>query len=217
MANKLPLKPKNKRYNLTEAELRCLRIVVAFGEDKKDMYARIVRTDMLNSPAVLKKYSDQFYNSTNVRNFMADYAKLLDGVKEEREAEVQAEPKTPEEKAAHAVGNFKGKVYDAMIDAKGLDELETAAKLGDRVGAFDNEKAAEIAPQRYIPESCFRCRYKIFCEQNIKDGNIIDCCQYCVALEYAKERGFVYDPTKLLDLPFTEYTEVNKGDSDENN
>lgn len=174
MPAKLPLKPKHRRYDLTEAEMRALRNVVAFGEDKKAMYIAFVRPDLASSPALSKNYADQFFNSTEARNFITDYGKLLDGVKVEREAEVQAEPKTPEEIAAYSVGEFKGKVYTAMRTAESLDELDTAAKLGDRVGAFDNEEQRVEQPRIYIPLTCEKCEYKAFIEENIKNGNIVD-------------------------------------------
>lgn len=138
------------------------------------MYLAFVRPDLVTSPALLKKYVDQFFAQTDVRNFMADYGKLLDGVKEGREVAMQQEPKTPEEIAVYSVGEFKGKVYNAMRTAESLEELDTAAKLGDRVGAFDNEEERVEQPRRYLPESCSRCRYKAFVEENIKNGNIVD-------------------------------------------
>lgn len=173
MASKLPLRPKNKRYDLTEAELRALRNVVAFGEDKKDMYTAFVRPDLVTSPALLKKYSDQFFAQTDTRNFMADYGKLLDGVREE--AEASAEPKTREERKAQAVDKFTDKVVDKMSGVlDSVEEMDAIAKLADRVGVLSEKEERVEACRRYLPESCNRCRYKEFVEENVKLGNIVD-------------------------------------------
>lgn len=175
MPSKLPLRPKSKRYDLTEAELRCLRNVVAFGEDKKEMYAAFVRPDLVTSPALLKKYADQFFAQTDTRNFMSDYGKLLDGVKEEREAESSAEPKTREERVANAVDKFTDKVVDKMSGVlDSVEEMDAIAKLADRVGVLAEKDERVEQPRRYLPERCSECKYKVFVEENIKKGNIVD-------------------------------------------
>lgn len=173
MSIKLPLQPKYKKYDLTEAEKKAIRNVVVFGEDKKEMYKVFVRPDLTTAPAVLKKYSDDFYNRSETRDFIRDYTKMLEGVQAEEEQ--RAEPLSREQRKANAVESFTDKVIDKMTEGvDSVEELDAVAKLADRVGVLAEKENVVEQPRRYLPERCGECRYKKFIEENVKKGNIID-------------------------------------------
>lgn len=219
---KIPLRPNKGRYKLTDSEMNCLAWLTISGCNKSEAYRIFVRPDLVTSPALLKKYADQFYNSTEVRNFLSDYTRTLDGVKEKGagEAKVSVEPKTREEKKAVAIDKFTDKVVEKMSgEFENVEDMSKVAQLADRVGVLAEKEERVEQPRRYLPTRCNTdCKYRFWAEQIVKTGDAIDCCEYCKALEYAKERGFVYDPTKLLNVAIPEYTKVKntKSDSDEN-
>ena len=60
----------------------------------------------------------------------------------------------------------------------------------------------QIKPLRFLPERCFSgCRYRLFVENAVKGGSVIDECQYCKALAYATENGYKDDSAKRLNIP----------------
>lgn len=216
---KIPLRPPKGKYKLTNEEMNCLAWHTLSGCNKAEAYRLFVRPDLVTSPAILKKYAEQFYNSTEVRNFLADYTRTLEGDTPEERKE-QPKEMSREQRVATAVEKFTDKVVDKMRgDLDSVEEMDAIAKLADRVGVLADKEEHIEAPRRYLPARCKTdCKYCFWAEQVVKTGDAIDCCEYCKALAFAKERGFIYDPTKLLDMPYTEYTEVKntKSDSDEN-
>lgn len=82
------------------------------------------------------------------------------------------------------------------------DSLKTISEIFKKVGLLKDEVEEEIKPLRFLPERCFSgCRYRLFVENAVKGGSVIDECQYCKALAYATENGYKDDATKRLDIP----------------
>lgn len=82
------------------------------------------------------------------------------------------------------------------------DTVRTIADVFKRLGVLKEEVEAEIKPLRFLPERCFSgCRYRLFVENAVKGGSVIDECQYCKALAYATENGYKDDSTKRLGIP----------------
>lgn len=172
MSIKLPLQPKYKKYDLTEAEKKAIRNVVVFGEDKKEMYKVFVRPDLVTAPAVLKKYSDDFYNRSETRDFIRDYTKMLEGVQEE--AEQRGVPLSREQRKAQANESFDDKVIDLEQKVDSIESAVAWATLANKSGVRKDEEEKVESPRRYLPERCSECKYKVFVEENIKKGNIVD-------------------------------------------
>lgn len=82
------------------------------------------------------------------------------------------------------------------------DSLKTISEIFKKVGLLKDEVEVQESPRRYLPERCFSgCRYRLFVENAVKGGAVIDECQYCKALAYATENGYRDDATKRLDIP----------------
>lgn len=204
MASKIPIRPTAGKYQLSQNEMDCIVWQVLSGCKKERAYLAFVRPDLATSPMVLKKTSDQFFSMVDVRNFISNYLNTLDGVSDVEVEKI--EKKSKEQRTAEAIEKFTDKVVDKMSgDLESVDEMDAIAKLADRVGVLADKEEVVEKPRRYIPARCNTdCKYRFWAEQVVKVGDAIDCCEYCRALAVAKEHGFIYDPTKLLDLPFTE-------------
>lgn len=82
------------------------------------------------------------------------------------------------------------------------ESLKTISEIFKKVGLLKDDVEQEIRPVRFLPERCFSgCRYRLFVENAVKSGSVIDECQYCKALVYATENGYKDDSTKRLDIP----------------
>lgn len=82
------------------------------------------------------------------------------------------------------------------------ESLKTISEIFKKVGLLKDDVEQEIRPVRFLPERCFSsCRYRLFVENAVKGGSVIDECQYCKALAYATENGYRDDSTKRLDIP----------------
>ena len=93
-----------------------------------------------------------------------------------------------------------------FMDQETFDQFELSkSDLGDNAGYITPEDDVEVQihPQRYLPEQCRFCRYKSFVESAVKEQAIEDECSVCKAMQFAKENGYIYDPTNF-------YVEKNK-------
>lgn len=194
----IPLRPKGRRYKLTANEQDCLTWYVISGCKREDAYRIFVRPDLTVSKINLRTMTSQFFSAMEVREYIEAYRSTLDGSTTDSEQEGN-----PEKRAAAAVQKFTDKVVDKMMgDLDTVDEMDAVAKLADRVGVLDDKDKTDMEPVRVLPVRCkSECRYRAFVETQVTEGRIFDECNYCRAKAYAEERGFIYDPCKLLDIP----------------
>lgn len=198
----IPMRPKDKRrYDLTDREKDCIVWHVLSGCKKEDAYLIFVRPDLAISKQNLKMATSQFFASADVRNFMMSYKYTLNGTGDANSEDLTNEDR--EKRAGEAVQKFTDKIVERMSgDFESVDEMDAVAKLADRVGVLDDKEKIEEKPRRYLPETCYQgCRYRLFVENAIKDGSVIDECRYCKALTYATDNGYKDDPTKRLSIP----------------
>lgn len=195
----IPLRPRGRRFSLSAAEMDCIVWKVISDCKSEDAFRIFVRPDLAASPKALKEYTRQFFSSLEVRDFMTMYREQLNNFG--KEAEMSDEER--ESRAGKAVKRFTDKVIDKMSgDIDGVDEMDAIAKLADRVGVLAEKEDVIEKPRRYLPVSCLTgCTYRLFCEQGVANGDIVNECDYCKARQFAEKHGFVYDPTKVLDLP----------------
>lgn len=95
-------------------------------------------------------------------------------------------------------------VLKLVEDNEKLDAetLKNVVEVVKRLGILNDEETQETKPLRFLPERCFSsCRYRLFVENAVKGGSVIDECQYCKALAYAVENGYKDDSTRRLDIP----------------
>ena len=79
------------------------------------------------------------------------------------------------------------------------ETLKIAAEIFKKVGLLKDEVEQQESPRRYLPERCSSCLYRSFVESHVESGEIENACLRCKALFYAKNNGFRYDPTNLLE------------------
>ena len=194
----IPLRPKGRRYKLTAEEMDCLTWYVLSNCKREDAYRIFVRPDLAVSKPNLRTVSSQFFSAMEVREYIEAYRATLEGSLTD-----EAHEENPEKRTATAVQKFTDKVVDKMMgDLESVDEMDAVAKLADRVGVLEDKDKTEMEPVRVLPVRCkSECRYRAFVETQVTEGRIFDECNYCRAKAYAEERGFVYDPCKLLDIP----------------
>lgn len=82
------------------------------------------------------------------------------------------------------------------------ESLKTISEIFKKVGLLKDDVEQETRPVRFLPERCFSsCRYRLFVENAVKGGSVIDECQFCRALRYATENGYRDDASNRLDIP----------------
>ena len=82
------------------------------------------------------------------------------------------------------------------------ESLKTISEIFRKVGLLKEEVEEQVKPLRFLPERCFSsCRYRLFVENAVKGGAVIDECQFCKVLAFATENGYRDDATKRLDIP----------------
>ncbi len=82
------------------------------------------------------------------------------------------------------------------------DTLKTITEIFKRLNILKEEEDKVLPPVRYLPARCkSECAYRLYCESAITNLEMINGCNYCKALQCAKENGFEYNPTSLLDVP----------------
>lgn len=200
---KIPLRPNTKtKYELSNDEMDCVVWNIVFNQPRIDCWMRFVCPEAEKQiKAKKEERNEQWWSQEQVRKFIKDYNKTLDEVfNPSKKPNVVKDIAKETEKA---LNTFRDDVIDSLnTSTSDVDVLKEKAQLAKTVGILKEEEEVQVAPIRYLPQACNdSCAYRLFCEKGIKDGDIINECDYCKALKFAKDNGFSYDPTRLLDLP----------------
>lgn len=150
-----------------------------------------------------KRASSMFWQYGKVKDYREQYEKVVEEFFNARNKKTTKQSKevTDEEKVA-ALNSIVRYVVDNSIDIEKLEDPTILLKTADKVKLFDQIGAQEIKPIRVLPARCkSECRYRLFCESMVLEGQAIDECQYCKALKVAKDNGYKYDPRTNLDIP----------------
>ncbi len=151
------------------------------------------------------KQSKNFWSYGKNRDYREQYEKELAEFLGRKQASKSSEfDELSEEDKAEAVKMFRGKVYRAMrtVDETNIAALTDVGGLAKSTKVLNENEEQEIRPLRFLPERCFSsCRYRLFVENAVKGGDLINECYYCRALRFARENGFKGDDTNILDLP----------------
>ena len=197
---KLPLRPKNqKKYNLSDNEMNSLVWYTLSGCKREEAFMLFVRPDLSISRQNLVKATNQFFAMFDVRDFLNEYNKTLSDFYTNKEKPRESK-QSREDRVGNAVKKFTDKVMDAMDDADSIEisEMDTLAKLADRVGILGKNEEVEEKPRRYLPETCSWCSYRKFVEDEMSQGNIDDECSHCKTRRFAESKGWVFDATKNI-------------------
>lgn len=197
---KLPLRPKNqKKYNLSDNEMNSLVWYTLSGCKREEAFMLFVRPDLSISRQNLVKATNQFFAMFDVRDFLNEYNKTLSDFYTNKEKPRESK-QSREDRVGNAVKKFTDKVMDAMDDADSIEisEMDTLAKLADRVGILGKNEEVEEKPRRYLPETCSWCSYRKFVEDEMSQGNLYDECSHCKTRRFAESKGWVFDATKNI-------------------
>jgi hypothetical protein len=168
----IPIGIPGTKWELQPNEIKCLVWYILSGCDRVDAYKAFVHPEMM--PKVLSLYCDQFFAMAQTRDFVTQYKEHIKAFLHRKQNGAVKEKENSEEKIKRSSIVLKNKVADAIDNAETLDQVDTAVKLADKMGILEETQETVISPQRYLPETCSRCRYKAFVEENIKQGNIAD-------------------------------------------
>ena len=197
---KLPLRPKNqKKYNLSDNEMNSLVWYTLSSCKREEAFMLFVRPDLSISRQNLTKATNQFFAMFDVRDFLNEYNKTLLDFYSNKEKPRESK-QSREDRVGNAVKKFTDKVMDAMDDADSIEisEMDTLAKLADRVGILGKNEEVEEKPRRYLPETCSWCSYRKFVEDEMSQGNLDDECSHCKTRRFAESKGWVFDATKNI-------------------
>ena len=197
---KLPLRRKNqKKYNLSDNEMNSLVWYTLSGCKREEAFMLFVRPDLSISRQNLVKATNQFFAMFDVRDFLNEYNKTLSDFYTNKEKPRESK-QSREDRVGNAVKKFTDKVMDAMDDADSIEisEMDTLAKLADRVGILGKNEEVEEKPRRYLPETCSWCSYRKFVEDEMSQGNLDDECSHCKTRRFAESKGWVFDATKNI-------------------
>lgn len=167
----IPLRPKGEYAQLTENEKDALTWLVLSGRSRLDCFIEFVRPDLASSPHG-KSYCEQFFAVADTRNYIKDYQETIKDFLTPKKKE-RTESISREKRAESALEAFKDNVIDALEeDATDVDVLKDKAQLAKTVGLLKEEEMTQAPPQRYLPERCVSCKYKIFIDEQVELGNI---------------------------------------------
>jgi hypothetical protein len=199
----IKMRPKGK-FNLTADQMNCLTWYALSGCSKADAFATFVAPNLAEQKTLLSSASKQFFGSVDAVAYLRAYRAELNLADEATTEAKKPKERDLESKKAEASKAIAEWAYENAANIDNLDEdaVTLLLKALDKLGLFDETTVAVEKPRRYLPVLCqSSCLYRLFCEQNIANGNILNECDYCRAKAFAVDRGFCYDASKLLDIP----------------
>lgn len=216
MANTLfPTRPNPDESKIPTADKDLLSYTVAFSVPNQKAFA-LWFPEFLDNSGKLSKAGraacSQFFTYAKNREYADAYRETLNKFlrrngKTERVDEVDDNRK---DKALKSLLNQAMSLVESG-EALDPDTLKVLTEIFKKLGILKDEVEIQEEPRRYLPELCSSCRYRLFVENAVKEGSMIDECRYCKALDYAKKCGFCYNPTKLLNINNNETNNQNNG------
>lgn len=212
MATRIPLRPDDKAVckGLDENERNMLTYYVLFGCTKDVAFELHNAKRLISASKVaITKQANQLFGSPQANAYIKAYRDTLERflAGESKPAEVVDTEQNASDRNKKRKLDAAQKIIEYVIkEAQNLgddgSDPELIVKIADKVGLFDSFEQAVEAPRRYLPVSCSTsCRYRLFCEENLDNGNMVDECQYCKYKAYANDNGVVYDNMHQLDIP----------------
>lgn len=207
----IPKRPANDSdfVSIKANDRDCLSYSVAFSVPNERAFA-LFHPEFLDEQGKLTKVGKiqcrQFFSYARNKEYQdcyAAYLKELLGKKQNGASEtgVGDIDDSRKDKALKSLLNQAMSLVEGGSDLD-AESLKTISEIFKKIGLLKDEVETEIRPLRFLPERCFSsCRYRLFVENAVKRGSVVDECQYCKALAYATENGYHDDATKRLDIP----------------
>lgn len=174
MKYRVPNRPNSKNYySFNEDEFNCLNYYCLFEKPKAEAYKLFLKPEVASSKTALKRYSEEFFASKEVIEYINDYKATLDSwlgaVRDNNKPKVSNDDKGREERKRKALEILADDLIDQIFALRDGDEgidRETIIKMVDKIGWLDDEDIRVEAPRRYLPETCSQCEYKRWIEEN---------------------------------------------------
>lgn len=204
----LPNRPIPDTSKIPASDKDMLSYAIAFSIPNQKAFA-LWHPEFLDSSGKLNKTGraacTQFFNYSKNREYADSYAaylkEFLSGDKGKGETHLIEVDESRKDKALKSLLNQAMSMVESG-DTLDPDTLKVLTEIFKKLGILKDEVEQEIRPVRFLPERCFSgCRYRLFVENAVKGGSVIDECQFCKALAYATENGYKDDATKRLDIP----------------
>lgn len=204
----IPNRPIPDDSRIPAQDKDMLSYSIAFAVPNQKAFA-LWHPEFLDSSGKLNKTGraacTQFFNYSKNREYADSYAaylkEFLNGDKGKGETHLIDVDESRKDKALKSLLNQAMSMVESG-DTLDPDTLKVLTEIFKKLGILKDEVEQEIRPVRFLPERCFSgCRYRLFVENAVKGGSVIDECQYCKALAYATENGYKDDATKRLNIP----------------
>lgn len=204
----LPNRPIPDTSKIPASDKDMLSYTIAFSIPNQKAFA-LWHPEFLDSSGKLNKTGraacTQFFNYSKNREYADSYAaylkEFLNGDKGKGETHLIDVDESRKDKALKSLLNQAMSMVESG-DTLDPDTLKVLTEIFKKLGILKDEVEQEIRPVRFLPERCFSgCRYRLFVENAVKGGSVIDECQFCKALAYATENGYKDDATKRLNIP----------------
>ena len=205
MERRIPTRP-SETFGLKENEMNCLSFYVIFRCKKEYAYKCFMDAPVKISATALKHLAEQFFAGKEqtayieaMRAVMTDFLSPDGASTSIEEDNASDEPEIDSERNKKRKLKAAQKIIDHIIrmadKIEDMEDPESIVKIADKVGLFDSFEQAVEAPRRYLPETCSRCRYRLFCEEDT-----VDECQFCKYRKFANDRGVEYADTEMLEI-----------------
>lgn len=202
----IPRRPDNDAdFHLTKAEKDTLVVKCILGYSNQAAFALF--NPHLTENGKLTKAGQtacrQFFTHPKNIEWLSNYERTLEqylGDAETNTPEYTPKAELSETRKEEALRNLLSRAMALVESGADLDadSLKTVAEIFKKLGLLKDEEVQIEAPRRYLPVRCAECAYRSFVESCVKNGEVEDTCQSCKALEFAKNNGFIYDPTTLI-------------------
>lgn len=193
----------NKGFSkISDKEKDCLAVSVAFGWSNSKVFGMFFpeflgKNGRLNPTG--KKQCDQFFGLEINKSYMEAYRKTLGAPAETTDIGAALEiDDSRKDKALKSLFHQAISLVEGK-DTLDADTLKIATEIFRKIGLLKDDETVAEAPRRYLPTLCRECLYKSFVESHVESGEIENECLRCKALKVAKDNGFIYDPTRLLE------------------
>lgn len=203
----LPNRPIPDESKIPASDKDMIAYMVAFNIPNQKAFA-LWHPEFLDSSGKLNKTGraacTQFFNYAKNREYADAYKRTLAEFLERKDSDVSIDAELSEDRIDNAYKNLLRLAIEDLERGNVVDNdtYKLYMELFKKLGRFKDDVEEEIKPLRFLPERCFSgCRYRLFVENAVKGGSVIDECQYCKALAYATENGYRDDSTKRLDIP----------------
>ncbi len=202
----IPNRPIPDESKIPAADKDLISYVVAMGVPNQVAYARF-HPEFLDASGKLNKTGKgactQFFTYAKNKEYADAYRQTLAEFLNRGVAvnsDMESEEIDGDALARKILSDLAAMVKNGRI--QDFEILKIATDILNKYGVLKGSEERVIPPIRFLPERCFSsCRYRLFVENAVKGGSVIDECQYCKALAFANENGYKDDSTKRLDIP----------------